>query len=234
MTSKERVIAAIKFKSPDRIPIDIWPVPASFKRHGKNLERLLGKYPIDFIHPNWVIGWNPEKLEPTFRLGRYTDEWGVVWENKNEGYSGMDVGHPLEDWGKLRTFKPPADEWLTVSYKDSFKDPTRFCLGVGSVFWHRMCFLRGMDKLFMDLMDGVLEVYRLRDMLLEYFAQQVAHLAKTEVDGIIFFDDWGSQRQLLIPPKIWRSFFKPVYRELFTICKKAGKFIFFHSDCYVP
>lgn len=233
MTSRERVIATIRFEGPDRIPTDLWTVPAAFKRHGRSLEELLERHPVDFVHPNWPTKWDPESLEPTFRLGRYTDEWGVVWENKSEGYSGMDIGHPLEDWSKLRTFKPPAGEWLTVSYDDSFKDPNRFCLGVGSVLWHRMCFLRGMENLLLDLMDDVPEVYRLRDMLVDYYGQQVSSLTKTEVDGVIFFDDWGSQTQLLIPPGLWRSLFKPAYQELFDLCKKAGKFIFFHSDGYI-
>ncbi|MBI4283403.1 MAG: hypothetical protein HY663_02905 [Chloroflexi bacterium] len=234
MTSKERVISTIKFKGPDRIPVDLWPVPASFKRHGKNLEKLFEKHPIDFVHPNWVTKWEPETMEPIFKLGRYTDEWGVVRESKEEGYGGIDIGHPLKDWNNLKTFKPPVHEWIfTASHEDPFRDPDKFYLGVGSIFFHRMCFLRGMENLLIDLMDGVPEVYQLRDMLMEYYTQQVAHLAKTEVDGIIFLDDWGSQRQLLIPPKLWRSFFKPVYRELFAICKKAGKFIFFHSDGYI-
>ncbi len=233
MTSRERVIAAIRFEVPDRIPIDLWPVPASYKRHGKNQEELLEKHPIDFVHPNWLTKWDPENLDPTFKLGRYTDEWGVVWENKNEGYSGMDKGHPLADWSRLKTFKPPDHEWLTVSYDDSFSDPNKFCLGVGSILFHRMCFLRGMQNLLMDLVDGVPEVYQLRDMVVDYSARQLSSLAQTNIDGIIFFDDWGAQSQLLIPLSLWRSFFKPAYRELFAICKQAGKFIFFHSDGYI-
>jgi len=233
MTSKERVIASITFKGPDRTATDVWPVPASFKRHGRKLEELFEKHPIDFVHPNWPTRWDPENLDPTFKLGRHTDEWGVVWENKEEGYSGMDKVHPLEDWSNLENFEAPSQEWLTVSYDDSSMDPDRFCLGVGCILFHRMCFLRGMENLMIDLLDGVPEVHKLKDILKEFSVRQVSALAKTAVDGIIFFDDWGSQQQLLIPPALWRSFFKPVYRELFSICKKSGKFIFFHSDGYI-
>ena len=82
MTSKERVIATLQFKGPDRIPIDIWPVPAVFKRYGRKLEDLFKKYPLDFIHPNWLMRWDPPKLEPTFKLGRYTDEWQGSWARR--------------------------------------------------------------------------------------------------------------------------------------------------------
>ena len=57
MTSKERMIAAITLNSPDRIPLDIWPVPASFKRYGADLEALFEKHPMDFVHPNWRTPW---------------------------------------------------------------------------------------------------------------------------------------------------------------------------------
>lgn len=230
MTSRERVIAAITFRTPDRIPMDIWPVPASFKRHGKALESLFERWPIDFVHPNWPSRWDPETLDPTYRRGSCTDEWGVVWECAEEGYSGMDVGHPLADWKALEYFRPPAVGELAASCDKAMGGGDRFRLAVGPTFWHRMCFLRGMGPLMMDLADDVPEVYRLREMLLEHFAGQVSELAKSRTDGVIFLDDWGAQNRLLIPPAMWRSFFKPVYRELFSICKRSGKYVFFHSD----
>lgn len=233
MTSRERVQAAITFDEPDRVPLDVWPVPASFKRHGERLAALFEEHPIDFVHPNWIMKWDPESLEPTFREGKYTDEWGVVWQCLKEGYSGMDVGHPLADWSALDSIQVPEHEWLTVSYKDACKGEGKFDLGVGAVLWHRMCFLRGMEALMMDLVDDVPEVYRLRDIVADFYAAQIEALTKTDVDGIILFDDWGGQRQLLIPPGIWRAFFKPVYRRFFEICKGAGKYIFFHSDGYI-
>ena len=233
MTSKERVIATINFKGPDRIPIDLWPVPAVYLRYGKKMEELLRSYPIDFVHPNWPTAWDPEKMDPGYKVGIYTDEWGCVWENKNLGYMGQVIKYPLEDWEALNKFKPPDYEWLTRVADDSSRDPDKFFLSGGAIFFHRVCFLRGMERVMMDLMDGSAKLYKLRDMLLEFFAKQLSHQVKTEADGIIFYDDLGSQKQLLIPPELWRSFVKPVYEELFGICRKAGKFIFFHSDGYI-
>ena len=36
MTSKERVLAALEFKSPDRIPKDIWILPAARMKYGED------------------------------------------------------------------------------------------------------------------------------------------------------------------------------------------------------
>ena len=229
MTSRERVIAAIRFGQPDRIPVDLQVLPAAYMRYGKKIEELFKKYPIDFAYPKW----NPEEMDPRYRAGRYEDEWGCIWENKTEGLFGMVAKHPLEDYKMLKVFKPPVDDIKNIVKNDSHREPDKFQMGFGADFFHRMCWLRGMDRVMVDLLDGRAELYELRDMVLEFFSRQVAAQAKTDVDGIAFADDFGSQRQLLISPELWRSFIKPVYQELFNICKKAGKFIFFHSDGYI-
>ena len=53
------------------------------------------------------------------------------------------------------------------------------------------------------------------------------------MDGIQFMDDWGSQNALLISPAMWRSSYKPLYREYVDIIHSAGKFAFFHSDGHI-
>ena len=54
--------------------------------------------------------------------------------------------------------------------------------------------------------------------------------ARTEVDGLVFIDDWGSQRGLLINPTQWRETFKPLYADYIRIAHEAGKKAFMHSD----
>ncbi len=115
MTSRERVTAAIKFKGPDRIPVDLWTLPAVYLKHGKRVDELLEKHPIDFVHSKW----NPEEMEARFRTGKYEDEWGCIWENKREGYFGLVVRHPLEDYRMLRKFEPPFDDIRDIVKDDS-------------------------------------------------------------------------------------------------------------------
>ncbi len=43
----------------------------------------------------------------------------------------------------------------------------------------------------------------------------------------------GAQRGLLISPKLWRGFYKPLYAEYCRIAHAAGKFVFFHSDGHI-
>jgi uroporphyrinogen decarboxylase len=99
--------------------------------------------------------------------------------------------------------------------------------------FERMQWLRGMAALMLDLMDDRSEVYRLRDMVHEMNMCELGNWLAHDLDAVVFSDDWGSQRQLLIPPPIWRSFFAPCYEEMFSRTHEVGKLVFFHSDGYI-
>ena len=96
MTSRERVIAAIEFSGPDRIPHNNAFVPAVFRKYGRKVEELLGRFPSDFA------GADEPPDESAFRTGRFTDEWGCMWEVSLPGFGGQVVVHPLSDWKALR------------------------------------------------------------------------------------------------------------------------------------
>ena len=122
MTSRERVTAALKFGNPDRIPVDLQVLPAAYLRHGSKMKELLKKHPIDFDYPQW----KPEEIDPRYRAGRYEDEWGCVWENKTEGFFGLVVKHPLEDYRMLKTFRPPVDNMKDIAGGKFSRDPDKY------------------------------------------------------------------------------------------------------------
>jgi hypothetical protein len=57
--------------------------------------------------------------------------------------------------------------------------------------------------------------------------------AATDVDALMMMDDWGTQRTLLLSPKLWRAVFKPLYRDYIEIAHRAGKKMFMHSDGHI-
>jgi len=56
---------------------------------------------------------------------------------------------------------------------------------------------------------------------------------RTDVDAVSFMDDWGSQHALLISPKMWEAYFKPLYKDYCDLARAHGKFVFMHSDGYI-
>ncbi len=234
MTSRERVCRALKFDSPDRAPRDLWALPGIHMFRAKELGEVLQRFPSDFTGPRHVPGKGRRCKGEEASVGKYTDAWGSTWYVAQPGIVGEVKEPALADWAALATYKLP---WELIREADMSQvnrgcaETDRFVLaGTGARPFERMQFLRGSQDLFYDLAGGLKEVYLLRDMLHEFYLEEMRMWARTDVDAISFMDDWGSQSSLLISPDLWRSFFKPLYREYCSIAHAAGKFVFFHSD----
>ena len=167
----------------------------------------------------------------------------------NEGYCAV-----LNDWesrGIHRTICPAApytglwertfpvtDEMLASAplYNDQF-------------LWHRFSFeilphnhgnkaLRKFDEtekstLVLFHHDQKDAIHALFAKLCDMYEAFITNYCKYfPVDGVMFHDDWGSQRSLLISPKMWRQYFKPLYQQYIDIAHSHGKKISMHSDGY--
>lgn len=171
---------------------------------------------------------------------RRIDDWGCVWDQAEDGVCGEVKGHPLADYSALDTYKAPWEllEGADLSRVNEFcRNSDKFCM----TFWaptacspfQRMQFLRGTENLFMDLASDEPDVYRLRDLVHEFYVKQLEMWCQTAVDAIHIEDDWGAQRSLLISPKKWREFYKPLYKEYCDIAHRHGKLVLMHSDGYI-
>jgi uroporphyrinogen decarboxylase len=234
VTSRERVIATLSFSTPDRVPRDLWVLPFISLFRKKELDQHLARFPIDIERPELSPGSDDNDLSKLARAGSYTDEWGSVWHLGEPGVVG-EVKQPLlAEWSRLKTFRPP---WEFIRSRD-WDHVNRMCetspkfmiSGVCARPFERIQFLRGSENVYMDLACDTPEIRSLLAMVHEYYLEDVALWAKTNVDGVMLMDDWGSNDSLLINPALWRKLFLPLYREYCSIIKKAGKFVFFHSD----
>lgn len=214
MTSRELVKAALDFKETPEIPTEFHDVTG-----------------VDFSYgPGRTRG-----VEVNTKGVRY-DEWGTKWEALEDGVCGEVKEPMLESWDQLDAFKPPYDvlEQADLSRVAHWCESTdKFVI---PMWWanynlfERMQHLRGTAQLMMDLAYGEAEVYRLRDLLHDYFMRQAQLWVKTDVDAIHIADDWGSQTSLLISPAMWREYFKPCYKEYCDLAHAYGKYVVMHSD----
>jgi uroporphyrinogen decarboxylase len=140
----------------------------------------------------------------------------------------------LADWSSLQHFKPP---WQLLRGRDltyvnrCCEQSDRFMLSeVTARPFERLQFLRGTQNLYYDIGDGPAELPRLLEMVHEFYMEDIRSWCKSNVDGIFFMDDWGSNQHLLINPRTWRELFKPLYKDYCDIIHAEGKRAFFHSD----
>ena len=219
MNSRERVIRAIEFEAPDRVPVTHSVLPAALMRYGEKLERVFRDYPSDFgtgytyTQYEWLLSGRK----------RYVDEWGCVWFKEQKGLMGQVKGHPIADWKAFETYRFPTLPDKRLGY----------VTGSGGSLFERMQWLRGFENLLMDLLTRRREVILLRDKVVDYNLQVIRRSLESKVDGIGFSDDWGTQDRLMIKPSLWREFYKPAYKRMFDEVHKGGAHVHFHSDGYI-
>ncbi len=242
MNSRERVIRSIEFTGPDRIPFTHAYLDGTMKRYKKDLVELLKEFPQDFgpsDHSEELKKFEGEEFKGEDYRREYTDEWGTVWLDRYDGILGQILRHPLEDWNNLKDYVPPEapaigdrefgeERKKVAEYKKQW-----LTQATGGNFFERLQWLRGYADLLIDLVDERRELNILADMVLDYNMKLIERALALGVDEVVFADDWGTQRQVMINPELWRKFFKPYYKKMFEAVHQGGAYVFFHSDGYI-
>jgi len=249
MTGRERVIRTLEFNHPDRVPRNLWTLPAVKMFQKEELDTLLKRIPMDIATPKFrpgvsdrvkgrfitYIPWSGQINFP--KKGKYIDEWGSIWYVGEDGLMGEVKEPVLDDLSKINKFSPPWDYLESTDLSEvnrSCAESDKFMLSDCCAHpFEKMQHLRGTEKLFIDLAYGSKEIFKLRDMVHEYSLKYLEMWLKTDVDGIFILDDWGTENSLLISPKLWREFFRPLYKEYCDLIHRYGKYVFFHSDGYI-
>ena len=231
MNSRERVNRAIEFRGPDRVPITHATLPGAWRRYGPALEGIYRRYPEDVPSVGAVSAgeWGPEIGVPS------RDTWGALWVRTTDEHKGQVVYHPLADWQALESYEPPdtASDARLAELRASLTHIAgdRYALADGDTLWQRMFYLHGYQETLEDLLLRPERCAELRDLILAVMLRRVERLCQiSELHGIHFRDDWGTQESLMINPAFWRRFFKPAYARLFALARAAGKHVWFHSD----
>jgi hypothetical protein len=234
MTGRERVKAALTFNKPDRTPRDLWAVPYIILFRESELRSILSKYPMDIGLSEISLNFTKDQLMLTEKKGQYIDDWGSVWYVGEPGVWGEVKKPVLSDWSALKKFKPPyhilEDRDLSDINRQCEQSDNFMLSHITARPFERLQFLRGTENLFIDIANNSSKFHQLLKMVHEFFLKDIEKWCNTDVDGIFFMDDWGTNSSLLINPKIWREIFKPLYREYCSAIHNSGKFTFFHSD----
>jgi uroporphyrinogen decarboxylase len=81
----------------------------------------------------------------------------------------------------------------------------------------------------MGMVEAPAFVHRLLDRILEYDLEVIERACSFPIDAMMFGDDWGQQRGLLMSPMHWRQFIKPRIRAMYQAVKARGRRVFIHS-----
>lgn len=162
----------------------------------------------------------------------FRDVFGVVWNRQIDKDIGIVTncmlpaptlaGYDFPDPTNPRYFED-------ISQKiERFPDRFRvFQLGF-SVF-ERAWTLRGMPALLMDFIDHPQFVRDLLNVIVDYNIAQIQEALNYDIDAVLFGDDWGQQRGLIMGNRYWQQFLRPVLQRMYSVVRDAGKYVFIHS-----
>jgi hypothetical protein len=204
----------------------------------QDIHQILQKYPEDIAVLDFNYGPGEKTRGTRYKQGEAaTDEWGCQWHAAEDGVAGEVKDPPLKDLSEVESLKAPYEILDGADFarvKEMCAETDAFTLAWTTVRpFERMQFLLGTEKLFVELMDAPKQLYLLRHIVHDFYMEEIRRWVDTDVDGISFMDDWGSQQSLLVSPKLWREFFKPLYKDYCGLIHSRGKYAFMHSDGYV-
>lgn len=235
MTSRERVIRTLEFKRPERVPRQLWKLPGIDMFRKSEVDAILEKYQEDIIIPEVFYGKGErEKGIRYLRKQPATDAWGCEWHAGEDGVAGVVRNPPIKAMAEIDRLQAPFEILKKADFSKAnelHEKTDKFILAWTTVRpFERMQFLVGTENLLMELATPSKQIFRLRDIVHEFFLKELEMWVDTDVDGIMFMDDWGSQENLIISPALWRDLFKPLYKEYCDLIHRKNKYVFFHSD----
>lgn len=238
MTSRELVNATLEFRNTEnRVPRQLWTLPWAQTHYPDVLNKLDKDFPNDIVTAPALLKNPTQAKGDATSIGEYIDDWGCKFINIHDGIIG-EVKEAIvqdEDWDDMDQVHIPVEllDFDTEEVANFCRSTDKFVIaGACPRPFEQLQFIRTTEALYMDLVYPPEKMLEFIKKMHHFYCELIERWAKTDVDGITFMDDWGSQQSLLINPKTWVEIFKPMYKDYIDIAKKYGKKTFMHSDGY--
>ena len=233
MTNRERVIAAIRHENPDYTPHNVMFTSQMYRRM---IEYTGNSDYIDTVNNHIAkISLRKPQKPVQGKPEHFTDEFGVEWDKSGADKDiGVVAEYLLNDAEQIAGYEPPQiDEdfirtqcaYLVKNKSDNFTFAS-----IGFTLFERAWSLCGMENLLCWMLIDPEAVESLFTKLTDFTIQKTRIVLEYDIDGILFGDDWGQQKGLIMGVPLWRKMIKPHVMKMYDAAAgKSGKFIAQHS-----
>lgn len=239
MTSRERWLAVLQRRQPDRLPMDYWTTPEARSALKKHLGIADDAELYRRLHMDVPFTVSPAYVGPPVPDGQ--DVFGVTYRlvDYGGGVYAEAVTSPLARYTSVEEIAanyvwPELDWWshddLPAQVVGHEEEPLR---GGGSEPFLIYKNLRGQEQAFMDLILNPEIVHYCLDRLfhLSYeYTRRIYEALPGQIMISYVAEDLGSQESLLFSPDQIREFLLPRMKRMMDLVHEAGAFVFFHSD----
>lgn len=228
MTPRERVVAAIEHRETEYVPyvIPIDPEVVGRLNAYYGSEKWRGR--IEGFFQGAGVSWGSEREGKS----RWTDAFGVVWEDAPGAGAWHSVDVPLKE-PTLRGYEFPRllPEQELERMRQVFASPhERYRhVNIGMMFFERAWALRGMENILMDFPLHPEFAHELFERLMEIHLDLIDRLAELAIDAIRFGDDFGGQHGLIMGTPVWREFLRPRLAKMYARAHEHGFDVWIHS-----
>jgi len=102
-------------------------------------------------------------------------------------------------------------------------------IGMGWGIFEQTWRIRGFENALIDTVAEPGFYEELVGRLTDLYVGMVGFCADIPADAIMFGDDWGDQRGVILGPERWRRFIKPAWARVYEEVHRQGKLIISHS-----
>jgi len=254
MTGKERIMACLEGKQPDRVPLYIHAINEVTI---KGIARLMDR-PTTLPEKNSVYDMNEQELmtllDAFFAIHEYygidgltcfdllnekpvdnehvIDQFGVTYQKSKFGLP-VPVRYPINEESDLESYMPPVpnrqDLTLLHAARKRFK-------GKKALFWMmRGTFvlasrLMGMENLMINIYDNPEFVHQVCQMVTEYNLVKIDLLQQSGADVLIVEDDIADKNQPFMSVDHFKEHINPYNKQLVEKAQSLGMKVIRHSD----
>ncbi len=191
-------------------------------------EEVYRRFRVDIRHIHAAPGesWKPAEK------GEFVDEFGIRFRPSPDGYYHEIVGGPLREAtiGDLERYElpDPHDPRRVAGLREKAKalrEQTDYAImleGYSEATFGVPSWLRGAQQFYMDLVLDKPFVSLLLDKLMEFWIGLTDNVMKEVgqyIDIVKISDDFGTQKDVMISPELYREMIKPRQKKLYSHMK---------------
>ena len=207
--------------------------------HGQILTTKAGHPDLELalaLHSDlmWI---SPELDAATWKHPDNKPMWDVLGGKPRTSLSQPGVFAECESIKEIEAFDWPNPDYLDFSASLANIEETRNAGlavfgGMWCPFFHLACDLFGMENYFIKMHTHPAVVEAVTEHIVDFYLQanqRCLDLMASKLDAAFFGNDFGSQRDLLISPRMFQKFVLPYFRKLIEQMKSYGLKVALHS-----
>lgn len=231
MNPRDQVLSAVGHRQPQSVPYTLgWE-----ENVGQRLDTYYGGSQWQKRLTKYIVGVSAvdTDFKETLDDTHVRDAYGGIWRTDRHP---LHLERPPLDHATFTGYDFPKPEkffrpdWKEQACRTIAENPESFIVGnLGWGLFERSWNLRGFENILMDMLEKPAFFEDMLDRLLDLYLAFVEYTADLPIDGILFGDDWGDQRGVIIGPERWRRFIKPRWAKIYEAVHRHGKIVMHHS-----